>query len=87
MNLRINKIKDIIKENNCDSLIVIDNSDIRYLSGLVSSNIVLLITLDKSYLFLFDTVDERFKTKHSKLNIYNRNDREIQKRISHLLVD
>lgn len=51
MNLRINKIKDIIKEKNCDSLIVIDNSDIRYLSGLVSSNIVLLITLDKSYVF------------------------------------
>ena len=43
--------------------------------------------LDKSYLFLFDTVDDRFKRKHSKLNIYNRNDREIQKRISHLLVD
>ena len=43
--------------------------------------------LDKSYLFLFDTIDERFKTKHSKLNIYGRNDKEIEKRILHLLVD
>ena len=42
---------------NCDSYIVLDNGDIRYFSGLVSSNIALLITTDKSYVFS----DARYK--------------------------
>lgn len=51
MKSRINKIKEYIREQGCDSYIVMDNSDIRYFSGLVSSNIVLLITLKKDYVF------------------------------------
>ncbi len=51
MKSRINKIKEYIRENGCDSYIVTDISDIRYFSGLVSSNIVLLITLKEDYVF------------------------------------
>ena len=42
--------------------------------------------IDNSYLFLFDSVDEDFAAKHKKLNIYGRNDKAVQKYISHLLL-
>ena len=73
----------------CDLKILMSFSDIWHLGKIkfFLNNRQWRKKLDKSYLFLFDTIDDRFKTKHSKLNIYNRNDREIQKRISHLLVD
>ena len=47
MDKRLNSVKEIIKNNQCDGYIVTCDSDIRYLSGLVSSNIMLLITKDK----------------------------------------
>ena len=73
----------------CDLKILMSFSDIWHLGKIkfFFSNRQWRKKLDKSYLFLFDTVDERFKTKHSKLNIYSRNDREVQKRISHLLIE
>jgi len=66
MRLRLNKIKEIIKEMNCDSYIVLDNNDIRYFSGLVSSNIALLITLNNSYVFS----DARYKFVIEGQNIF-----------------
>lgn len=73
----------------CDLKILMSFSDIWHLGKIkfFLNNRQWRKKLDKSYLLLFDKVDDRYKTKHSKLNIYNRNDREIQKRISHLLVD
>ncbi len=42
-------IKEILLKNDCDGYIVTNDSDIRYFSGLKSSNILLLITNNKSY--------------------------------------
>lgn len=66
MDKRLFKIKEIIKNNDCDSFIVTNKSDIRYLSGLVSSNILLLITLDKSYVLS----DSRYKYMIERQNIF-----------------
>ena len=43
--------KEILKEYNADCYFVLNNSDIRYFSGLVSSNIALLITEEESFVF------------------------------------
>lgn len=73
----------------CDLKILMSFSDIWHLGKIkyFLSNKQWKKKLDNSYLFLFDTVDEKFKTKHPKLNIYGRNDIEIQKKISHLLIE
>ena len=73
----------------CDLKILMSFSDIWHLGKIkyFLSNKQWKKKLDNSYLFLFDTVDERFRTKYSKLNIYGRNDIEIQKKISHLLIE
>ena len=36
---------------------------------------------DDSYLFLLDSVPERFRAKHTKINLYGRNDKAVQNRI------
>lgn len=73
----------------CDLKILMSFSDIWHLGKIkyFLSNKQWKKKLDNSYLFLFDTVDEKFKTKHPKFNIYGRNDIEIQKKISHLLIE
>lgn len=57
MDKRLFKLKEILLKNDCDGYIVTNNSDIRYFSGLKSSNILLLITNDKSYVLS----DARYK--------------------------
>lgn len=57
MNKRILKIKEYMKKQSVDCYIVYSASDVRYFSNLVSSNIMLLITNDKSYVFS----DARYK--------------------------
>lgn len=40
--------------------------------------------IDDSYIFLFDTLPVQFKSRHSKINIYGRNDKEIARRVAGL---
>lgn len=40
--------------------------------------------IDDSYMFLFDTLPDRFKSRYSKINIYARNDKEIARRVAGL---
>lgn len=63
---RLNEIKKIITNNKCDGFIVTNNSDIMYLSGLKSSNILLLITKDKSYVLS----DGRYKFVIERQKLY-----------------
>lgn len=49
MNNSLDKIREIIGKFDCDGVIINNNSDIRYLSGLKSSNISILVTFDKAF--------------------------------------
>ena len=73
----------------CDLKILMSFSDIWHLGKMkyFLGNKQWKKHLDNSYLFLFDVADEKLKTKYPKLNIYSRNDIEIQKKISHLLIE
>ncbi|MBE7029001.1 MAG: aminopeptidase P family protein [Ruminococcaceae bacterium] len=66
MKNKLEKIKEILVSNNCDGYIVTNNSDILYLSGIKSSNIILLITLDNSYVLS----DARYKFVIERQNVY-----------------
>jgi len=58
--------KEILNEYNADGYIVLANSDIRYFSGLVSSNIAILVTKGESFVFS----DGRYKYRIEAQKIY-----------------
>ncbi len=66
MNSSIEKIREIIISNRCDGVIINNSSDVRYLSGLKSSNIAILITLDKAFVLS----DGRYKFLIERQNVY-----------------
>ena len=66
MDKRLLKIKEILLKNDCDGYIVTNDSDIRYFSGLKSSNILLLITNNKSYVLS----DARYKYMIERQKIF-----------------
>ena len=49
MNNSIEKIREIMSLKNCDGVIINNAGDVRYLSGLKSSNIAILITPDNAF--------------------------------------
>lgn len=57
---------DLLKEHNADGYIVLNKSDVRYFSGLVSSNIALLVTAGESYVFS----DGRYKYHIESQDVY-----------------
>lgn len=56
--------KNLLEERNADGYLVFDHSDIRYFSGLTSSNIALLITKNESFVFS----DSRYKYRIESQN-------------------
>ncbi len=66
MNNSIDKIRKIILHNKCDGVIITGASDIRYLSGLKSSNIAILITLNKAFVLS----DGRYKFLIERQKLY-----------------
>ena len=66
MDKRLLRIKEKLLKNNCDGYIVTNDSDIRYFSGLKSSNILLLITNNKSYVLS----DGRYKYMIERQEIF-----------------
>ena len=66
MNNPIEHIRKIIFENECDGAIITNHSDIRYLSGLKSSNILILITLNSAYVLS----DGRYKYLIERQNTF-----------------
>ncbi|MBE7014621.1 MAG: aminopeptidase P family protein [Ruminococcaceae bacterium] len=66
MDKRLLRIKEKLLTNNCDGYIVTNDSEIRYISGLKSSNILLLITNNKSYVLS----DGRYKYMIERQEIF-----------------
>ena len=72
----------------CDLKLIMGFSDIWHIGKIkfFLNNKAWKKKIDSTYLFLFDNADDDFKSKHKKLNIYGRNEKAVQKHISHLLL-
>lgn len=71
---RINRVIDILNDNNLDSLIIVDPSNRRYLTGFTGSNGILIISKNRNVLITDYRYEEQARIQASHVDIVLHND-------------